>query len=189
MVSDFVDPITAELSKIGGPESDAVNKYVDSLKKYMAACKGSTFGWVAPTGALGQEPIFQIVGVLSGDPAALKTGYQDMMTSQQSLMTAFGAPEGSIKNTLTPNAKTIGGVSFDLMHTDMNLGQGPNAAQADNAMKMIYGPEGMNTLTGVVGDESCWFGFKRPMTRRWTLPSPRSRRTTIRSASPRVWRR
>jgi hypothetical protein len=55
--------------------------------------------------------------------------------------------------TTTPNAKTLDGVPFDLMHTDINVGQGANAAQADNAIKMIYGPEGMNALTGVVGDK------------------------------------
>ena len=150
---DFVSPITAELTKVGGKESEAINKYVGALRKYMTATQGQAFGWVAPTGALGQEPIFQIVSIQSGDPATIKSSYQDMMSTQQELMTAFGAPADSMKVTTTPNAKNIGGVSFDLTHTDMNLGQGPNAAQADNMMKMIYGPEGMNALTGVVGDK------------------------------------
>ena len=43
--------------------------------------------------------------------------------------------------------------SGEIEHTDFNLGQGPNAAQADNTIKMIYGPDGMNAYTGTVGDK------------------------------------
>ena len=153
LIDDFTAPITAELAKISDPKSDAITKYIASVRKYMLATQGQAAGWIAPTGALGQEPIFQILSIQSGDPAAMKSAYAEMMSVQQDLATAFGAPDGTIKTTTTPNAKTIEGVSFDLLHTDMNLGQGPNAAQADNTMKMIYGPDGMNALTGVVGDK------------------------------------
>jgi hypothetical protein len=153
VMDDFMAPIKTELDKLGGKEADAINKYVASFRSFMNATHGGSFGWVAPTGALGQEPIIQIISVNSGDAAAMKTAYQDMITSQQMLATAFGAPEGTVKTATTPNAKTIDGISFDLTHTDMNLGQGANAAQADNMMKMIYGPEGMNVLTGIVGEK------------------------------------
>ena len=156
---DFIAPVTAELTKIGGPESEAINKYVTSLRAYITATQGGSFGWVAPTGALGQEAIFQMVGVLQGDPAAIKSAYQDMFTSQQALMQVFGAPADAVKTTTTPNAKTVEGVSFDLTHTDINVGQNaPNAAQADQMMKMMYGPEGMNAYTGAVG-KSLVLGF------------------------------
>jgi hypothetical protein len=153
VMDDLLTPITAELTKVGGPETEAVNKYIAALRKYVASSTGQAAGWIAPTGALGQEPIFQILSIQSGNPAEMKKAYTDMMDSQKQLMTVMGMPEDSMKTTNTPNAKTIDGVSFDLMHTDMNLGQGANAAQADNMMKMIYGPEGMNVLTGVVGDK------------------------------------
>src|SRR5207249_4913136 len=34
---DFVSPISAELTKVGGKESEAINKYVGALRKYMTA--------------------------------------------------------------------------------------------------------------------------------------------------------
>jgi hypothetical protein len=94
-----------------------------------------------------------MVGIQTGDAMTLKQSYQDMLTSQQEMMKAFGMPQDMVKTTTTPNAKTLDGVSFDLVHTDMNMGAGANAAQMDNTMKMIYGPEGANALTGVMGDK------------------------------------
>ena len=148
---DLLGPVTTELKTIGDEKATAINKYVDSLRKYVVATKSQSWGMIAPSGAIGQEPLFQIVSIQSGDPAIMKQSYQDMMATQKELMSAFGVPDDAMKTTTTPNAKTIDGVNFDQTHTDMNVG-GPNAAQAENMMKIMYGPEGMNALTGVVGD-------------------------------------
>jgi hypothetical protein len=153
-IDDFMTPITAELTKAGGAEADSATKYVDSLRKYIMATQGTAGGLLAPSGALGQEPIIQMVSVQTGDAAAMKSAYQDMLTSQQDLMKTFNPQAANtMKTTITPNAKTVDGVNFDLIHTEFTLGQGPAAAQADNAMKMIYGPDGMNVLTGVTADK------------------------------------
>jgi hypothetical protein len=154
VIDDLITPITAELAKVAGPESEAINKYVASIRKYIAATKGQSMGMLAPSGALGQEPIFQIVSVQSGDPAAMKAAYQDAMSTQQDLMKAIGGPAGDMmKTTTTPNAKTLEGVSFDLTHTEITAGNNPNAAQIDQAMKMMYGPDGINVLTATIGDK------------------------------------
>src|SRR5205814_3135471 len=69
LIDDLISPITAELTKVGGPEAEAVNKYVAAIKKAVNACTGQSAGLVAPTGALGQEPIIQMIAIQSGDPA------------------------------------------------------------------------------------------------------------------------
>ena len=35
LIDDFTAPITAELAKISDPKSDAINKYIASVRKYM----------------------------------------------------------------------------------------------------------------------------------------------------------
>ncbi len=153
-IDEFMAPITAELAKAGGNDADSATKYIDAVRKYIMATQGTAGGLLAPSGALGQEPIIQMITVQTGDAAAMKAAYQDMLTSQQDLMKTLNPQTGNaMKTTITPNAKTVDGVNFDLIHTEFTLGQGPAAAQADNAMKMIYGPDGMNVLTGVTADK------------------------------------
>lgn len=153
-IDDLVTPITTELAKAGGTDTEAITKYIASMRKYVMATQSTAGGLLAPSGAIGQEPIIQMVSVQTGDAATMKSAYQDMLTSQQDLMKSFNPQAANtMKTTITPNAKTLDTVSFDLVHTEFTLGQGPAAAQADNAMKMIYGPDGMNVLTGTTADK------------------------------------
>jgi hypothetical protein len=108
---------------------------------------------VAPAGNLGQEPILQFVNIMTGDVKTLRGSYVEMMKTQESMMRAFGQPADLVKTTFTPNAKTIDGVSFDLIQSQFNMqAAGPEAAQAQMMMNYMYGPEGINVLVTDVGD-------------------------------------
>jgi hypothetical protein len=150
IVDDFTGPILREVNALG-PEMKPIGDYVTALKDYMRANKSSTFGLVAPQGNLGTEAIIQFVSVNKGDATAMRTAQQRMMTSQEEAMKAFGMPADAMKVSVTPNAKTIGGVSFDQVSTTMNTNTNdPVARQQQQIISMMYGPEGMNMLLGQV---------------------------------------
>src|SRR6185369_16318375 len=79
-------------------------------------------GWVAPSGMRGQEAVVQVVSVQRGNAPQLMESAHKMFDAQQAVMTAMGGPMGAggqIKQTYTPNAKTVDGVQFNLMQTTM----------------------------------------------------------------------
>ncbi len=154
LIDDITTPIVQELLAIG-PEMKAVQEYVDALKAYSAAQTGQTFGMLAPSGAVGAEPLFQFISIQSGDPQAMAAAYAKMTQAQQDVMKALNVPgTEAVKPTLMPKAKTLDGVSFDSIVTkvDMNA-QDPAAMQQAQVMNMIYGPQGAVVNYGVVEDK------------------------------------
>jgi hypothetical protein len=150
--ADLADPIVKELGG-AGPEAKAVQDYVDATKAYMAAQQGQNFGVLAPSGAVGAEPIIQFVSVQSGKPEQMQAAYSKMMSAQQDAMKAFNLP-GAANVTLTPNAKTVDGVSFSQIVTKIEMdAQNPMAMQQAQMMNMMYGPQGMIVNLGTVGDK------------------------------------
>jgi hypothetical protein len=156
MIDDFTKPILAELDKVGDEKSKAIATYITSLKKQVSAATGQTFGMVAPTGNLGQEPIFQLLNIMTGDVKTLRTSYADMMKTQEEIMKAFAGQAAAemAKTNITPNAKTVDGVSFDQIQTKFNMeAAGPDGKQAEMMMTYMYGPGGVNVLVGDVSDK------------------------------------
>ncbi|MGH7176240.1 MAG: hypothetical protein ACREJC_02565 [Tepidisphaeraceae bacterium] len=152
VIDDFVAPILKEVNAMG-PEMSAANDYMDSLRAYIAAIKGQAIGFVAPTGALGQEAIIQFINVSAGDGAAQSAAYQRMLQAQEELMKSFGAAADAWKTTFTPAAKVLDGVSFDNISTVFNMNaQDPMGMQQAQIMAMLYGPGGVNVLMGPAGD-------------------------------------
>jgi hypothetical protein len=151
---DLVNPIAAQMKDVDADQAAAVDKYIANLKQYLMATKSQAVGVIAPSGALGQEPLMQMVSVQSGDANVLKTSYEQSLQQQQDMMKSFGTQQGTVKVTVTPNGKTVDGISFDTAHTtfDMNAA-GPGAAQAQMAMTYLYGPNGMTVNSGIVGDK------------------------------------
>jgi hypothetical protein len=156
LLDDLAGPIVKELATTDAEAGKMVQQYIDGMKAYSLAAKSSTFGWIAPAGNLGQESIFQIVSVQTGDGTKMKAGYQTMMTQQQGIMAHFGGEK--MKNFMaletTPNAKTFGGISFDSVATKITPDPNdPQAAQMQQGMTMMYGPNGMVQLVGTTGDK------------------------------------
>ena len=152
LMNDFLAPVEKELNAIG-PEVKPVQDYITALKDYVKSNNGTTFGLVAPEGNLGKEAILQILSINRGDPAAMRTAQQRMMTSQEEIMKMFGMPEGSYKVTVTNSAKTVDGVSFDQITTTMNSND-PAGRQQQDIMNMVYGPGGINMWFATVGNDT-----------------------------------
>ncbi len=147
--ADVADPVVKELVATG-PEFAPAADYVAGLKDTMAATKGFSAGVMAPTGALGQEALLQMDITYSGDAAAISGGFKKTMNAYSQLLPAFGM-DNQVKLTITPNAKTVDGVSFDSVATTMTADpNNPGAAQQQQMMTMFYGPGGLVQNIGVV---------------------------------------
>ena len=153
-LDDLAQPILREILAMG-PEWKAAQDYYDGLKMYVGASTGSSVGLMAPSGALGAESLIQGVNIQRGSGKQMLEGYKKMMESQQALMTALGVPAEQMKMTYTANAKTVAGVTFDAMKTDMNLDPNdPNSAQVRQFMNMLYGPDGANVMLGLLDEKT-----------------------------------
>jgi hypothetical protein len=151
-VADLVDPIAKEITA-SGPNMQPINDYVTAMKSFVAVYKGGSIGVFAPTGALGQEALMQEVAVINGDPQTMMTSLQKSQTAMPEIMKSLGLPADSYKVTVTPNAKTLDGVSFDSAVVTMTPDPAnPMAQQQAQMMALMYGPGGMTYLTGTVGD-------------------------------------
>jgi hypothetical protein len=150
--SDLVDPVAKEIAT-AGPDMQSINDYVAAAKGIIAATKGASLGMFAPTGALGQEALAQAVAVYNGDPKAMADSVQKAVAVMPDVMKALGLPADAYKVTLTHNAKTLDGVSFDSITTVMTPDpNNPMAQQQAQMMALMYGPNGMTEYTGIVGD-------------------------------------
>ena len=159
VLNDLMGPIEKELANLG-PEVKPFQQYMSALRKYVGASTGGTLGMVAPSGQLGQEAIFQVINVMTGDAKALAAAQVEMINAQEGLMAAFAAaaPEAAAaqsKTPITPNAKQVDGVSLSQFTTQMNLGEdaNPQAQQMNQMMQFMYGPGGPSGYFGVVDDK------------------------------------
>jgi len=150
IISDFAAPIMKEIDAIG-PETKPAHDYFDALIVYLKANKTGAFGMVAPTGALGQESLMQFVAVAEGDAKAMKDAQQKMMKSEQELMKAFDVQNPPYTVTITPNAKTVDGITFDSITTTFSAdANDPKGRQQQQIMSYVYGPNGLNLMQGEV---------------------------------------
>lgn len=152
LVDDLGGPVIKDL-KAAGTDTAALEKYVASVKEFYTAAKSMRMGMVAPAGALGQEALFQTVGVIEGNADQVMASAREMSQSQSGLAELLGQPKDQTTVTVTPNAKTVEGVAFDQTKTTFHFAaNNPQAAQAQQMMTLMYGPDGMNMYTGKIDD-------------------------------------
>lgn len=154
LFDDFAGPVLQELKAVEGVESQAVQQYGDAVRQILASNRGQTFGMIAPAGQIGAEPLLQYVSILKGDAKAISQAQQQLVKTQEQMMAAFGVPN-AVSSNVTPAAKTVEGVTFDQLTTQVNPGGDPAAAQQQQQiMGLIYGPAGMSVLMGPVSDDA-----------------------------------
>jgi len=149
LLDNVLEPIKAELAKI--KEAKKFLPALDSLQKNAAATSGVSFGWVAPTGALGTESVLQQVEVIHGDATAIHATQRQMFEAMGDLLKELPQqPKSSTSLKFDPDAKTVDGVKLDAYETKTAIDeQTPEGAMAKQIMTMVYGPNGQ---TGVVGE-------------------------------------
>jgi hypothetical protein len=150
--ADLVDPVAKEITA-AGPDMQPVSDYVTAMKSMVAAQKGGSIGVFAPSGALGQEALLQEAGIMAGDPAAMSAAMVKSQNLFPDVAKSLGLPANAYKVAVTPNAKTLDGVSFDSATVTIAVDpNSPVAQQQQQMLALMYGPGGMTYLSGVVGD-------------------------------------
>jgi hypothetical protein len=158
VIGDLLDPISKELANTQSGKSFAAG--IDAMKKSLGATKSVAFGYPMPTGALGADSILQSVTVMKGDSAAIYDGQKKMIGAMGDLMKIVpqqpGAPKMNYE--MTPGAKTVGDTKLDSYAFNMQVDENnPQAAQMQQVMAFIYGPNGMGGTFGPVGKDSFLF--------------------------------
>lgn len=154
LLADFLDPITKELATV--PEGKAVSTLIEAVKRSSGAVTASSFGWVAPEGALGQESVIQQVVVQQGDAATLQASNRQALQSMGELMKLVPqTPQASTSFVVKPAGKNVGGVALDTFESVIKLDDNdPQAAQMKQIFAWIYGPNGNGGVMGAVGPKA-----------------------------------
>lgn len=152
LFDDLLNPVIAALGTIEGGDAATASRFVEAMKTYYGSSTSQSWGMLAPTAALGEESLVQTVVVARGDAEQLRASQKDLFQLQNELMQAFSGEVGQeMTINITENATTVGDVQLDRFTTEINLdANSPEAAQAEQALAMIYGPGGLGGYTGVV---------------------------------------
>ena len=149
-LDDMINPIQKAAVDCGKDGQD-LSDDLDSLKKTMLAQKGASMELSSTT-----KPA--IISICTGDAAAMKAAEARTVSSSNDisrLMSTTGNGQSHI--TVKPNAKTVGGISFDAITTTVdNLD--PNAAERLNAlpgplgqiMRAATSPDGSTAYYGQI---------------------------------------
>jgi len=157
LVNDIVAPLLPEIEKLG-EDGEPIQKIIDVYTQNLGATESSTFGLVAPLGALGAEGLVEGFGVLKGDAKTIAATMVESIAAQEAIMKLD--PSFSLsKVTHTPAALKIEGIDFDLIKTEIvGDAQTPEAAQAQQMIQFMYGPEGAVVYGGIIDDTTYAFG-------------------------------
>jgi hypothetical protein len=155
VVGDLLDPISKELANTQSGKSFATA--IDAMKQSLGATHGVAFGYPMPTGALGADSILQSVTVMKGDSAKIHDAQKKAMAGMGDLFKLMpqqpGAPKMSYE--FTPGAKTVGDTKLDSYAFNMQMDENnPQAAQMQQVMAFVYGPNGMGGTFGPVSKDS-----------------------------------
>ena len=154
VMNDCLDPITAELKK-SGDNGKQIAAMLDSAKTLAGSIDRVAGGYPVAQGAVGNEAIIQQVSVVQGDAQKIASAEHSLLTGLGQLFALAPKEAGQIKMDMTEGAKTVDGVKLDSY--SMTITPDPNnaqAAQVQQMMGMIYGPQGMGGLMGVIDNKT-----------------------------------
>lgn len=153
-LTDFLAPIQGSINDLG-PNYTSLNDWLNGLQKLIAASEGASFGLMMPTAQPGQGALLEGVGIRRGDAKVLLDSMHRMADAQQAALKALGVDLPGGGQTYIPAAKTVDGVTFDEVKSNINMnGNSPQAMQIAQVMMMIYGPQGPAAYMGIVNDRT-----------------------------------
>ena len=152
---DLLAPLVKELPGIG----DDGKKLLDSIAIFRTAVASydqAAFGIVAPTAAVGQGPMFRFLGVYKADADATKAAYMKEIDTINVTGKIFNDdPFDILKQTVTPDFKTINSVKFDRLQAEVNPDDtSQNAMHMSEGMSQFFGPDGASALLGEVDSKT-----------------------------------
>ncbi|GIW77351.1 MAG: hypothetical protein KatS3mg104_2414 [Phycisphaerae bacterium] len=163
IVDDLTRPILEELDKVEGEEK--AKALAQSLMSSIRSTKSSVVGVPSPT-KIGQEGIFQSVTIYRGSGKDLKSTldlggelmanlFKDIRARHAQDNPDTPVPLGDL--IVTPNARTVDGVTFDsLKMVPPQNPDDPAAMQMEMMMSLFYGSEGLNYSYAEVNGDFIW---------------------------------
>lgn len=150
-LDEIIAPITRQLAD-AGDDGKKLNDVISAYRDMISAPDSGAFGMVAPTAALGQGPLIRFLAAYKGDMDKFKASQLKIADSQNQLMALMGMPGGDLfTTTVTPNFKTVNGVKFDRIQTEVNPNNtSQEAMQVNDQLSKMYGPDGARVFVGTV---------------------------------------
>ncbi|MCC6240350.1 MAG: hypothetical protein IT448_08645 [Phycisphaerales bacterium] len=165
----YVQPVLDAYAQTEGADVATVVKVLGTVQQLLEACKGQSYGLLAPEGKLGQEAIMQWVVTNQGDGAAILQVVQKLVQFQSDFFKTL-SPEFKGEVAYNVGVKEVQGTKFD--ETTVNLELTPpaikenetpeetearqaatsQANQLQQFMSIVYGPTGMTQYYGLLGN-------------------------------------
>lgn len=140
-------------AKLTPAEGKSIDQALAAYERMLTASNAMSFGIMPPApGAFGKTGLINGVFIMQGDAKAILEASKEFYKHQDAIMKASGAAGITVKQSVTPNARTVAGVSLD--QYKMEFVGGPNADP--NAMKMLemmYG-QSITGYLGVINDKT-----------------------------------
>lgn len=153
LMGDFLDPISKELA--GTESGKGVADAIEAAKQSFSSTKSIAFGYPAPTGAIGADSIVQSVMVVQGDSKSLHDAQKKMLQSVADVMKLVPQEGGEFGYEYAPAEKTVGSLKLDRYSYTMTPDENnPQAAQAQQMMALVYGPNGMSGVFGAIDNDT-----------------------------------
>lgn len=152
LIDDLSGPIVAALPK-DDEKVAFIPGYLTDIKALLGSIKGQSFGLVTPTGPIGQVGIIQPIGALRGDADKILSGMKaanDKYAANVNALVALSQPGVEMKQTFAENVKTVDGISFSSVSTEIG-GDSPAANQQRQAMQLTYGGPKVEFFFGNAG--------------------------------------
>jgi len=154
LVSDILDPITKELNS-SGDNGKKIAKLLESAKTVAGSVNQIAAGYPAPQAVGAGEGLIQQVSITQGDAKAIHEAEKSLLDGVSQLMSMMPQNGGQISFALKPNDKTVDGVKFDTFTMNMKADdKNPQAANIQDMMLKIYGPNGMGGIMGEVDSKT-----------------------------------
>ena len=153
-MESVVGPVRKELEATGDQGKPFID-LVDSIRTMAGAVQGMSFGYVAPQGNPGQEPVIQQVFVTTGKAEEIAAAHKQQLQAMASMFALVPEVQGKVNFNVQPAAKTVDGVALDQITMEMKLDpNSPETAHAQQMMQMMYGAQGMTGFTGTVDPQT-----------------------------------
>jgi hypothetical protein len=150
----FIAPIEKAITDMG-PDYSSFNDWLNGMEKLTTASQGSAGGLLMPNSQPGAGALFQMVGVRRGDAKTMLDAFRSMSEAQQAAMKSLGVNMPGMNQTYTRDSKTVNGISFDEMKSQITPpNQSPQAMQMMQFVNMLYGPNGPDVYVGQVNDQT-----------------------------------
>lgn len=163
LLTDLIQPMVKQLQAAqanggAGPADGAKGnpqEFLNATRQILDNSKSVAFGYTVPTGALGAESVVQAVTVVHGNAKAIAQAERKALSNMNFMFQAMPQAGGAMAFEMTEGSKTVGGVKLDQYKFNMAMDENdPRAAQLQQTMNLIYGPNGMAGYMGAVNDNA-----------------------------------